>query len=295
MTFMNYREPLFRPPAEAESLIFQIAYGCPHNGCRFCGMYKNVSYRVRPAEEVMREIREAARMFPETARIFLADGDAMFLPFEILKQYLLTLNECFPRLARVNLYANGSSIAGKTDSELGELRRLKLHTLYVGLESGSSDILNWFGKRESPECMIGSVLRAQETGLKCSVMILVGLGGRSRSENHLHETVRAVNRMQPNLLSALRFIPVPGLALPDGFLPVTEYEAVRELRDMVYGFVLKRTVFRANHSSNPVPLAGRFPQDRLSLTAFLEHQLNSGTLDRTGPGSLPLFLWWTEL
>jgi hypothetical protein len=27
---MTYQEPLFRPPAEANSLIFQIAYGCPH-------------------------------------------------------------------------------------------------------------------------------------------------------------------------------------------------------------------------------------------------------------------------
>ena len=29
-------EPLFRPPAEAESLIFQVSRGCPHNACRFC-------------------------------------------------------------------------------------------------------------------------------------------------------------------------------------------------------------------------------------------------------------------
>jgi hypothetical protein len=30
---MKYREPLFRPPAEADSLIIQAAYGCPHNTC----------------------------------------------------------------------------------------------------------------------------------------------------------------------------------------------------------------------------------------------------------------------
>ena len=57
---MNYREPLFRPPAEAESLIFQVAYGCPHNTCRFCGMYKTVKYQLRNENEVLAEIREAA-------------------------------------------------------------------------------------------------------------------------------------------------------------------------------------------------------------------------------------------
>ena len=53
---MRYEEPLFRPPAEAESLIFQVAFGCPHNTCRFCGMYKTVKYRLRPESEVLAEI-----------------------------------------------------------------------------------------------------------------------------------------------------------------------------------------------------------------------------------------------
>ena len=72
---MRYEEPLFRPPAEAESLIFQVAFGCPHNRCRFCGMYKTVKYRLRPETEVLAEIAGAGREYPETTRVFLADGD----------------------------------------------------------------------------------------------------------------------------------------------------------------------------------------------------------------------------
>ena len=133
----KYKEPLFRPPAEANSLIFQVAHGCPHNTCRFCGMYKGVQYSQRNIEESLQEFIETANLYPETRRIFLADGDVMMLPFPTLKTYLSALNSLFPRLARVNVYANGSSIIDKTPEELEELHSLKLNTLYLGLESGS--------------------------------------------------------------------------------------------------------------------------------------------------------------
>ena len=82
---MKYIEPLFRPPAEADSLIFQVAYGCPHNTCRFCGMYKGVRYSQRDRGEILAEFQEAARKYPMTRRVFLGDGDVMFLDFEYLK------------------------------------------------------------------------------------------------------------------------------------------------------------------------------------------------------------------
>jgi len=41
----------------------------------------------------------------------------------------------------VNVYANGRSVLEKSDDELVALRRLKLNTLYVGMESGDDDLL----------------------------------------------------------------------------------------------------------------------------------------------------------
>jgi hypothetical protein len=53
---------------------------------------------------------------------------------------------------------------------------------------------------------------------------------------------------------------------------------------------LERTVFRANHSSNILPMEGRFPQDRARLIDELDALLASGTLDTTSPGPPPLSL-----
>jgi radical SAM superfamily enzyme YgiQ (UPF0313 family) len=285
---MHYSSRLFRPPAEAESLIFQVALGCPHNRCRFCAMYKGVRYQVRAQAEILAEFAEAAEDYAYERRIFLADGDVMALPFDRLREMLEALNRLFPQLARVNLYANGSSILAKSDAELEELRRLKLNTLYVGLETGDEELLRKVDKGETAAGMTEAVRRAQAAGLKCSVMVLLGLGGREGSDRHADATAAALNRMQPRLLSALRFVDVPGTHMYAGYQPVTEYGAVGELIRMLHGLELERTVFRANHTSNPVPLEGRFPKDRDLLVAQLTALLPR--LDKTGPGHLPFFL-----
>lgn len=290
---MKYEEPLFRPPAEADSLIFQVAYGCPHNSCLFCLMYKGVPYKIRNLDELSREVVKAGRSYPETKRVFLADGDVMNLDYNYLSKILRLLNENFPNLARVNVYANGSSIVAKSSEQLLKLKELKLNTLYLGLETGDDELLKLVMKSEDVNTMVESVLLAQSCGLRCSVMVLLGLGGRKMSLAHSEKTSSVLNRMQPRLLSFLRFIEFPQTNPPwriGGYEPVSEYGAVQELYRMIEGLELKRTVVRANHSSNPVPLEGRFPQDKARLLGEIENMLSSGRLDRKGRGKIPFWL-----
>ena len=292
---LQYRYRVFRPPAEADSLIIQVAYGCPHNHCLFCGMYKGVPYAVRPWAEVHEELQRCARKLRNTRRVFLADGDVMHLPFAALREMLTDLGALFPSLARVNLYANGRSILAKSEAELGQLRRLKLQTLYMGLESGDDDVLRRQGKAETVDEMVLAVQRAQAQGLRLSVMVLLGLGGQAGSERHAQATASAANRMQPRLLSALRVVPIPGTALQrlvdEGrFVPLTEYETVVELRAMISGFELDGTIFRANHVSNALPVEARFPKDKAQALALLQQALDSDRLDRASPGPMPFSL-----
>lgn len=287
--------PLYRPPAEANSLIIQVDRGCPHNRCTFCGMYKQVKFERRTIDQCLAMISTESRRYPSEQRIFLADGDVMSRPFEELQAILLMLNEQFPQLARVSVYANGSSIAAKTESELCELRKLKLHTLYMGLESGDEEILKHCLKNESAEAMVSAGMAAQKAGLRISVMVLLGLGGAKLSVRHAEATASALNRMQPRLLSALRVVPVPGTALyreaaAGTFLQVTEWGAVNELRNLISRLELSSTVFRANHASNVIPLEGRLPRDKERLLAGLDSLLKSDELDRTSPGAMPLWL-----
>ncbi|VGO21580.1 radical SAM protein [Pontiella sulfatireligans] len=292
---VHHSHTLFRPPAEAYSLIIRIMDGCPWNQCTFCGMYKGVPCRFLSVEKMDAEIAGARKTYPQAQRIFLADGDVMALSFEKLKAVLQRLNERFPRLARVNVYANGHSILQKSDAELRELRALKLSTLYMGLESGHEETLRAVKKRETAEEMIEAGQRAQSAGLKISVMILTGLGGQKSSTLHAAATADALNRMQPRLLSALRVIPIPGTELYDqekssAFTQLTEHQAMEELRQTIQGLELESTVFRANHSSNILPMEGRFPKDKNRLLDELDALLASGVLDTASPGAPPLSL-----
>lgn len=287
--------PRFRPPAEADSLILQIDEGCPYNGCTFCGMYKGMRHRRRPLDEIRAIARAEARRWPGAHRIFLADGDVMARPATELLAILALLQEAFPDLRRVNTYATGSGIAGKTDAELAALRAARLQILYMGLESGDEATLAQVRKQETAAAMVEAGVRAQAAGLKLSVMVLLGLGGRARTAEHADATAAALNRMQPRLLSALRVVPVEGTRLAADlaagrFAQLTEYEVIAELRRLVAGLALQRTVFRANHSSNVMPIEATLPRDQPRLLAELDALLAAGRLDRDSPGRLPLWL-----
>ena len=293
MAGMN--NPLFRPPAEANSLILQVDRGCPYNRCAFCRMYRDVPYRRLSVEEVETLVAGQAGHCRGTRRIFLADGDVMRRSFDELRQILAVLNRHFPRLVRVSLYANGSSILAKSEDELRAMGKLKLHTLYMGLESGDEEVLKACRKGETATQMVEAGVKAQAAGLRMSVMVLLGLGGAGRSGPHAEQSASALNRMQPRLLSALRVIPIEGTELYEDvsagrFVQLSEYGVVRELRDLMAGLELAGTVFRANHASNVVPLEGRLPRDKERLLADLDCLLDSGTLDRDSPGPLPLWL-----
>jgi radical SAM superfamily enzyme YgiQ (UPF0313 family) len=287
--------PQFRPPAEADSLILQIDQGCPYNRCTFCGMYRHIPYKRLNLADIQLMVADEARHEPYTRRIFLADGDVMRRPFNELQAILILLNTHFPHLARVNLYATGSAIQSKSDTELQALRNLKLHTLYLGLESGDEATLQAVRKGETATEMIEAGRRAQANGLRVSVMILLGLGGQTRLREHAVATALALNAMQPRLLSALRVVPIPGTELHTDvasgkFTQLTERQTVEELRHIVQAMDLTNTVFRANHSSNIIPLEARLPRDKDRLLSQLDILLASGHLDAKSPGEQSLWL-----
>lgn len=272
---MRYREPVFRPPSEANSYLLHVTYGCTHNKCTYCAMYRTKRFEVRPPAEVLEDIEAATKIMPDTRRVFLLDGDALSLSAKRLMPTLEALNEAFPELQRVGAYANASSILSKTDEELQELRRLKLSIGYLGLESGDPEVNQDIIKGASIDEQVEAVQRAQAAGIKMSVMALLGVAGKEKSRQHAKATGEVFSRMDPRFVSCLCVTPVPGTPLFDEveagrFEMLEPEETLEELRLIVEHTHVSGAVFRANHASNYLPLGGRLPADRERLLQTIE-------------------------
>ncbi len=272
-------EPAIRPPAEAFSFLLQVTTGCYSNSCTFCGAYKGKPFSIKSTEEIDSDIKKGAFNNPETRKVFLMDGNALVLSNNKILPILKKINTAFPGLTRISSYANGENITKRSRDELDELYNNKLKLIYIGLESGSQQILNICKKKSTAEEMITAVQKARESKIKSSVIVLLGLGGKKYSRIHVQETIAALNRMQPRYLSFLSLMLVPGTELhkdsiKGDFQELSSTELLQETHDIITGLKLKQTIFRTNHASNYLPLEGRFPQDKERMINMLGEALN---------------------
>jgi len=269
---LNYAEPVYRPPSEAKSLIFQVTLGCSFNQCSFCDMYRNKEYSEKTWDEVKAEIDLMAKQLPDTTRIFLADGDALNISADYMIQIVEYLYNSFPKLERVSCYAMPMNLLKKTPEELKKMHEAGLKMLYLGIESGSDVILKKITKGATAETIIRACRKAIETGFTLSCIIILGLGGKTHSKEHIKETARVVSASSPHYLGTLTLILETGVKqefltkFGEEFHPINDEEALIELHDLVEQIDVKeKMLFRANHGSNAYNIAGTFPDEKNAM------------------------------
>ncbi|TBR09997.1 MAG: radical SAM protein [Candidatus Nitrosotenuis sp.] len=269
---LNYSYPLYRPPSEADSLIFQVTLGCSFNECSFCDMYRSKEYSERPWEEVKAEIDIMSKTLPETRRIFLADGDALNLETDYMEKIVKYLYEKFPNLERVSCYAMPMNVLKKTPEELKSLRDSGLNMFYLGIESGSDLILKKVTKGATAATIIRACKKAMDVGYILSCMIILGLGGKTHSKEHIRGTAEVINASAPHYVGALTLYLENGIKeefktkFGEPFIPVNDSESLDELEDLIGRIDVKNEViFRANHGSNAYTIKGTFPQDKQTM------------------------------
>jgi len=230
-------------------------------------------FKARKDDDVLEDIRRAAKAMPETRRVFLADGDAMVLPVKRLLKILSWLKEYFPALERVSTYCLPRNIAKKSIEDLKTLKENGLGILYVGLESGDDEVLALVNKGETYQSTVGALKKIKSAGLSASVMVLNGLGGKKYSEQHAVNSARAVNECQPDFVSTLVVsFPVGEERFKSGypdFEPLDQAGLFNELRQFIAALELDSSVFRSDHASNYLPLKGELGKDKGKLLAQL--------------------------
>ncbi len=269
---LNYDYPLYRPPSEAKSTIFQVTLGCSFNECSFCDMYRSKEYSERPWEEIKMEIDMAAKQIPDTKKIFLADGDALNLQTDYMIKIVKYLYEKFPNLERISCYAMPMNLLKKTPEELKKMHKAGLDMLYLGIESGSDIILKKVTKGATSQTIIRACRKAIDTGYILSCMVILGLGGKTYTKEHIRGTAEVLSAVSPHYSAALTLIIEPGVKdefmtkFGEPFIPISDSEAIDELENLVANINAKNEIiFRANHGSNAYTIKGTFPQDKDSM------------------------------
>ncbi|MEF9940066.1 MAG: radical SAM protein [Clostridium sp.] len=264
---MKYEGVVYRPPSEASSLIVQVTIGCAHNTCTFCNMYKSKDFRVRSMEEIMNDLQGAADHYGSYVRkVFLADGDALVMKTEDLLTILRAIKTLFPQAGRVASYGTAQDILRKSEEELRQLSEAGLGIIYVGAESGDDEILRYIHKGVTAEEVIAAGQKLKRCGIQTSVTLISGLGGRGKVEEHALSCARLVSAMNPDYASFLTLRLYEGTPMYDDviegrFERITADEIADEMKVFLDHVDSPGTVFRTNHASNYVILAGNLNDD----------------------------------
>lgn len=278
--YLNYDEPLFRPPAEAYSAIIQATLGCSWNRCAFCEMYTSKKFKVRAFDELKPEIEALSQIYPEARKVFIADGDAFVMSASKLIPILEEVNKNFGRIQRVSSYAMPRHIMSKTDEELKKLRELGLKLLYIGIETGDDELLQLINKGETATSTVEGILKAHQAGIETSIMIINGLGGKKYSQQHAVNSAKIINQINPKFLSTLTLsMPYSESHFKDRFqgeyVPLTIVELFEELRTFIGLTELDNVIYRSNHVSNNLILSGTLSKDKEVLLAQIDRAIEA--------------------
>ncbi|CAM2925003.1 B12-binding domain-containing radical SAM protein [Vibrio rarus] len=278
MPSLNFQQGPIRPPSEAESLLIRTTQGCPWNKCSFCTLFEGMSFSIRSVADIKRDIWAAKAFYKQRkfTTCFLQDGDSFAMPTEDLLEVLATLKQAFPELQQISSYGRAQTMTKKTATEMKAICDAGLNMLYCGMESGSAQVLKKMKKGITPKSILKSAEFAKQAGMKMMTFIIMGLGGKELSDDHVQQTAQLLNQINPHEIRVLSLAVKPGTDLDDMvqkglFTPLTEQEMVAEQQALIEQLQGIDSQYGNFHSINLLmELSGRLPEDKASLLSTID-------------------------
>jgi hypothetical protein len=116
-------------------------------------------------------------------------------------------------------------------------------------------------------------------GMKMSVIFLLGAGGAERSQEHAKASAELASAMDPDFLSALTLTVIPNTPMhrmqeKGRFVMPEKHQLLEELYTFIEHSNPSSSVFRTNHASNYLPIAGTLPQDKVPMLDLIASAMN---------------------
>ena len=215
-----YKPVTILPPDQYYALVLQITAGCSYNKCTFCNFYQDRRFLIKSPGQVGRHIEEVNKFFGESLglrrSLFLADANALIIPQSRLLAILNRINGAYTiipdntkrreiiqrrRSGEVifdGIYSFIDVFTGehKSAEQFREMAGLGVRRAYIGMESGSKALLEFLNKPGTKAGMVDAVNKIKAGGVNVGVIVLIGAGGKQYSDQHIADTVDALNQMQ---------------------------------------------------------------------------------------------------
>jgi hypothetical protein len=206
-----YRPVGILPPDQYMAVVLQATEGCSFNTCTFCDFYRDRRFRIKPADE-FRHHAQAVKGFLGQGlslrrTIFLGDANALVIPMPRLLDLLAVTHEVFDveRLGGIYAFLDGFSGEKKSAQGYAHLARQGIKRIYIGMESGSAELLRFLHKPGKPKDVIQAVQAIKDGGIAVGIIVLLGAGGHFYAPIHVRETVEAINAMPLDLDDLIYF------------------------------------------------------------------------------------------
>ncbi|PWJ43044.1 B12-binding domain-containing radical SAM protein [Sediminitomix flava] len=281
---MNYEGKVYRPWIEANSLLIQVTLGCSHNTCTFCDMFSDKRFRVRKVEDIFADIEQARKYYPYVPSIFLIDGNVMVLKTATLLKVLNKIKETFPECKKISLYSSFNDLKRKSVEDLKLLKEAGLDMAYIGLESGDRETLERIEKGMTPEEAVEGMANAKAAGIRVLASFIFGMGGKERSKEHIEETVKLLNILQPEEIAPMALAIQPNTKLEQQvesgeFVRATPLQILHEEKYLLENMNFE-TVYWGDHGNNIAPMRGYFPDLKASFLNRINHEIETNPITK---------------
>lgn len=186
------------PPDQYLAILLQATEGCSWNRCTFCPFYRGRPYRPKTVEEFGAHLRAVRRFLGEGVRLrrslFMGQANALALPQRHLLHLFEMAREEFPDQREIHAFMDIFTLR-KESEHFRALHARGLRRVVIGLETGCEELLALIRKPGSATGALRAVRTLKEAGIEVGVVVLLGIGGERYFDDHVRDTVRAVNAM----------------------------------------------------------------------------------------------------
>jgi radical SAM superfamily enzyme YgiQ (UPF0313 family) len=265
---LRYEGPIYRPPSEANSLLVQATVGCPHNKCTFCMVYKNgPKFRIRPVKEIKEDLLWAKNNLGDSFQsVFFPSGNTIIMKTDNLVEIFSFTKELFPNVKRITVYGSAQYIVKKGLIYMKKIAKAGLSRIHVGLESGDDVILMKVKKGSTKDIQIKAGKIVKDAGIELSEYVVLGLGGKERSKQHIAGTIDVLNKIDPDFIRLRTFLPKINTPILEEiktgkFMILSPHEILQETYDLIRGLQV-RSKLMSDHYTNYIKVEGRLPKDK---------------------------------